>query len=258
MVALAALSQRAHPLAGSAHDIRGWEVRTLVDDVAVATVSDLLLDDEGLVRWLDLALAGRHVLLPAGQARAEADARLVRLPGLTASQLRLLPIYDPAAEPPAAAGQAQLLAAYAAALLRETQPVNEPPPVAPVVPLASLPDFKVAAGDPDPRGWALVGPGGERLGRVEELLVDPRLLCARYLIGSLGDDGRAVRVPLAHARVDREARLVSLDRVTMDSLAELPAWPESDPLPADAGPVAISLRADARLDPRTLFGEPGA
>ncbi len=260
MATLAPLSARALPLAGRARDIRGWEVRTLVDDVAVGTVEDLLLDDEGVVRWLDLALArGGHVLLPAGQARAESAGRLVRLPGLAANQLALLPRHDAAAGAPEAVGEAQLLAAYAAALLREARPATEPPPVAPVVPLGSLPDFKVATGEPDPRGWGVVGPGGERLGRVEELLVDPRLLRARYAVCVLRDDGRTVRVPLAHARVDRESELVCLDRLTMDSLPDLADWPGPDaPAVGTAPSAAISVRADARLDPRTLFEEPVA
>ncbi len=98
MVALAALTSAGVALAPNARDLRGWEVRTLVDDRAAGRVGDLLLDEAGHVRWLMLELErGRLVLLPSGQARADPECRRVWLPGLAADQLPLLPDYDPAA-----------------------------------------------------------------------------------------------------------------------------------------------------------------
>jgi len=254
MAALSALPAAGSSRAAGAHDIRGWEVRTLVDDRVAGTVHDLLLDEDGVLRWLDLALRdGRHVLVPAGQARAEPARPLVRLPGLAADHLALLPTYAYAAESLTPAFEATRLSAYAAALLRETRLADEPPPQAPVVPLASLPEFRVAAGDPDPRGWPLVGAGGERIGRVEELLVDPLLLRARYLVCAVAGDGPQVRVPAAQVQLDAAGELVRAERLTRQNVTALPAWP------ADGGAIegvdAMSVRDDARLDPGALFGE---
>ncbi len=119
-MSLTALAAAKTELAPGAADLRGWEARTLVDDRAAALVRDLLLDEEGHVRWLALELSGgRCVLLPAGQAHADADHRRVWLPGLATDQLALLPDYDPAADPPDTAREQAWLDAYAAALLRE-------------------------------------------------------------------------------------------------------------------------------------------
>ncbi len=260
MAALTARSAAGKPLAAGAHDIRGWEVRTLVDDRFAGSVHDLLLDEDGLVRWLDLAPAeGRHVLVPAGQARAEPSTKLVRLPGMAGDQLALLPAYDVDSGGLDATGEAQRLAAYAAALLRERQLPGGPAPQAAAVPLADLPDFKVASGEPDPRGWPLVGAAGERLGRIEELLVDPRLLRARHLVCTIGDEERRVRVPIGQVQVDADARLVLAYRLTPESVRALPAWPDAGAPSGTtfAGDLA-SVQDDSRLDPRALFGEEGS
>jgi PRC-barrel domain protein len=50
-----------------------------------------------------------------------------------------------------------------------------------VRPLAEVPGFRGAAGDPDVRGWEVVALAGERVGRVHELLVDAAAGRVRYL-----------------------------------------------------------------------------
>ncbi len=120
MTLVTALAQQKQTLAPGMIDVRGWEIRTLVDDAVAGTVHDLLLDGSGLVRWLDLALDdGRHVLFPAGQGRADQRRRCIWLPGLAADQVAQLPAYVHEAEGFDAALEARLLAAYAAVLLRE-------------------------------------------------------------------------------------------------------------------------------------------
>ena len=47
--------------------------------------------------------------------------------------------------------------------------------------LRDLPDFEVATGQPDVRGWAVRGSDGKPLGAVYELIVDPEALKVRYL-----------------------------------------------------------------------------
>lgn len=41
--------------------------------------------------------------------------------------------------------------------------------------------YKVADGDPDVRGWAVIGNDGRRIGEVDDLLVDPAAMRVRYL-----------------------------------------------------------------------------
>lgn len=126
MTLVTGLAQQKQTLAPGMIDVRGWEIRTLVDDAVAGSVHDLLLDGSGLVRWLDLALDDvRHVLFPAGQGRADQRRRCIWLPGLAADQLAQLPAYAHEAQAVDPALEARLLAAYAAVLLREA-PDAEP------------------------------------------------------------------------------------------------------------------------------------
>ncbi len=122
-MALAVLGDEPGRLAPGMVDVRGWEVRTLVDDVAAGSVHELLLDADGRVRWLDVALsAGAHVLVPAGQGRADPRRRRIWLPGLAADQFQLLPDYAHEVSGLDAEREVSLLDAYAAVLLREAPP----------------------------------------------------------------------------------------------------------------------------------------
>ena len=50
-----------------------------------------------------------------------------------------------------------------------------------LVPLSELKDFEVAEGQPDIRGWAVLNAAKERIGTVNELIVDSERLLVRYL-----------------------------------------------------------------------------
>lgn len=260
-MALASLAAGAGSLAAGKRDVRGWEVRTLVDDAAAAVVADLLLTAEGGVRWIVLRLAdATEVLLPGGQGRADSRRRRMWVPGLSLEQVRLLPPY--AGQPDTIDEHAEeaLLAGYTAALLRERAAAPAAEPAGDVLPLSSLPEYKVASGEPDPRGWVLAGADGEPLARVEDLLVDPRALKVRHLVCSAPPgSGRRVLLPIAYARLDAASRAVRVPRVTRDALAELPQWSD----PAEARDAAAAARArlgaartageDPRLDGGTLL-----
>jgi uncharacterized protein (TIGR02271 family) len=65
-------------------------------------------------------------------------------------------------------------------------------------------DFHVSPDDPDPTGWAVVDRGGERVGKVDELIVDTAAMKVRYL-----------EIELDDARTRDEHVLVSLDEVDL-------------------------------------------
>lgn len=54
-------------------------------------------------------------------------------------------------------------------------------PDTPLTPLRKLLHYRIAAGDPDVRGWEVLGSDGRKIGEVDDLLVDTDLLRARYL-----------------------------------------------------------------------------
>jgi hypothetical protein len=249
-------------LAGGVPDVRGWPARTLVDDRIAATVEGFLVSEAGLLRWLVLEVGGgRRVLLPGGQARADREGAQIRLPGLAADQVPLLPAYDPAAELDDAAEET-LLAAYTAVLLRE--PVLPPPaePEGDVAPLALLPELRVASGEPDPRGWDLIGAADTPLGRISELLVDTRAMKVRHLVCRLpGNAGREFLLPIGYAHLDTRARAVRVRRLTAEALQDLPPWSDPTEVGRAAAATAARLGAartvaeDPRLDASLLFPE---
>jgi hypothetical protein len=98
-------------------------------------------------------------------------------------------------------------------------------------PLSALADFEVSPGDPDVRGWPVLGPTGKGIGRVGELLVDRSALKVRYLELILdGAEGsvaatrqRRVLIPIGAADLDDEHDLVRL-RHHPESLDRLPTY----------------------------------
>lgn len=98
-----------------------------------------------------------------------------------------------------------------------------------VVPLDELDDFAVAEGDPDVRGWDVLSADGQKIGEVDNLLIDTAAMKVRYLEVDLDDevvrDGaeRHILVPIGYARLHEED-----DQVLVDSLnrADVMALPE--------------------------------
>lgn len=71
--------------------------------------------------------------------------------------------------------------------------------------LGELSGYKVADGDPDPRGWEVVTADGQRIGRVDDLIVDRDAERAQYLDVRLERGGdRHVLIPAEAVRVGDE------------------------------------------------------
>lgn len=92
--------------------------------------------------------------------------------------------------------------------------------------LSELNGYTVADGDPDPRGWDVVTADGRRIGRVDELIVDPAAERARYLDVHL-DEGaggdRHVLVPTDAVRIgdDEQQRQQVQVGASMEHLASV-------------------------------------
>ena len=99
-----------------------------------------------------------------------------------------------------------------------------------LVRLEELKGFKVADGDSDIRGWAVKTPDGRKVGKVEELIVDPAERRVRYMEikadrKALGiDEDRHILVPIGTARLDDDGNDVLLERLPAQGLAGVPAW----------------------------------
>ena len=56
-----------------------------------------------------------------------------------------------------------------------------------LMPMSELSNYKIEAGDPDPRGWILVGTAGHRLGTVVDLLVDTKAMKVQQMLVDVGN-----------------------------------------------------------------------
>jgi sporulation protein YlmC with PRC-barrel domain len=124
--------------------------------------------------------------------------------------------------------------------------------------LEELKGFKVAEGDSDIRGWAVKTPDGRKVGKVEELIVDPAERRVRYMEIKadrkvLGvDDDRHILVPIGTARLDEKGNDVLLERLPAQGLAGAPAW-ERGPITRDYETSLRNYYGAASVDSSTDY-----
>lgn len=233
-------------------DVRTFEVRTRIDDEKVGTVDDVLVDEHGKARYLDvdLGLLRKHVLLPVGQARVDASDDLVWVTGMAKEQFKDIPEWSHDTDRLDVAYESKLGRAYAEIYTEDRyydrpaynaawwHGTNNEPAATPDIGntrarlrrLSELEGYDVADDHTDPRGWSVQSADGSSIGRVDELIVEPAAMKARYLdvqldTAQLGLDGeeRHVLVPVGYADLDTDDDRVRLNVVRASDLLELPA-----------------------------------
>ena len=124
-------------------------------------------------------------------------------------------------------------------------------------------DLQVAEGEPDIRGWDLRTMDGQRIGTVEDLVIDTEVMRVRYIEGKLElaeggtDTERSVLIPIADARLDEDEDDVLVDysslaarQMPTHDRQSLPLLPEQDrdaidQTPAFWGRAAVDENAPA-------------
>jgi sporulation protein YlmC with PRC-barrel domain len=127
------------------------------------------------------------------------------------------------------------------------------PPATPARRLDFLADgrrFRIADGEPDPRGWHVVGGDAADVGVIDDLIVDIDAQDVRYLLcrPSGGDD--VVLLPIGFVRLDNAARLVIVDVLHADALRALAA-PRRVPGGADDEAAIAAPFLDTPPDPES-------
>lgn len=96
--------------------------------------------------------------------------------------------------------------------------------------LEELKGYQVAEGDHDIRGWEVRTPDGNKIGKVEELIVDPAERRVRYMEvkvdhKALGfDNDRHILVPIGAARIKEDGKDVLIERLPAQGLAGAPPY----------------------------------
>lgn len=222
------------------HDIESWEVRTRLDDEKVGKVKDVLLDEDGDARYLEVDLSDRHVLLPSGYASVDRENEVVWVPGMKRDAFRDVPTYegDPGRISPDY--EHDVASTYDRAY--STESYYEAPQYSTAwagagrgeradttpVRIDTLDDVDVADYEHDPRGWTVIGGDGQALGKIEHLMGDTASMKVRYLTmridRSVLDEDRQVLIPAGHAALEPERKRVRVDALSRERIGGFPAW----------------------------------
>ncbi|WP_192823798.1 PRC-barrel domain-containing protein [Rufibacter sp. LB8] len=100
-----------------------------------------------------------------------------------------------------------------------------------LTPLHDLKDFKVADRNLDVRNWEVIGADGQRLGKVDDLIVDRELMKVRYLDIDVDKDrflpdtdARHLLVPIGAAHLDDDNNQVFLANIDQNALTRFPFY----------------------------------
>jgi ribosomal 30S subunit maturation factor RimM len=232
-----------------AWDVRGWTVRTEMDDEKVGKVEDMLLDAHGSLRYLDVDLGflKKHVLVPLNNARAERETETVRIEGMNKDWLEDVPEYGLEPESLDEGYERRLDRVYgslgaASAAARGTSDPSTDTSARPLSVGADADselelrrmealegDYQVAG--EDPRGWDVVTADGHELGEVSELLMDPGAMKARFLDVAVDEKkldlepvDRHILLPADRVRLDRNKKRVVVGGLLTSDVARYPQY----------------------------------
>lgn len=143
-----------------------------------------------------------------------------------------------------------------------------------LAPLDDLPDFKVAEGEPDVRGWDVASADDRKIGEVHDLIVDVAAMKVRYLdidvdndvLGT--EDDRHILVPVGCATLNADDNEIDLTNVNAADLAHIPGFQHEPitrdfesslrgcypPMPATAAGGASATRASAASGAPDFYG----
>lgn len=90
-------------------------------------------------------------------------------------------------------------------------------------------DFEIMKGEPDIRGWDVKNSAGQKIGEVEELIVDAQQKSVRYMVVDLDDnelklDHRKVLFPIGLAELHADDDDVLLPAISVGQISALPVY----------------------------------
>ena len=89
--------------------------------------------------------------------------------------------------------------------------------------------FEIVKGEPDIRGWDVRYMTGQKLGAVDELIIDIEEKKVRYMIVDLNDNElklvhRKILIPIGLAELDRKDDDVLIPNISLEQLSRLPEY----------------------------------
>lgn len=89
--------------------------------------------------------------------------------------------------------------------------------------------FEIVKGEPDIRGWDVRYMTGQKLGSVDELIIDVEEMKVRYMVVDLDDNElklvhRKILIPIGLAELDKKDDDVLIPNITVEQLSRLPEY----------------------------------
>ena len=90
-------------------------------------------------------------------------------------------------------------------------------------------NFEIVKGEPDIRGWDVRYMTGQKLGSVDELIIDAKEKKVRYMIVDLDENElklvhRKILIPIGLAELDKKEDDVVIPNITVEQLSRLPEY----------------------------------
>lgn len=94
-------------------------------------------------------------------------------------------------------------------------------------------NFEIVKGEPDIRGWDVRYMTGQKLGSVEELIVDAEEKKVRYMVVDLDENelklvNRKILIPIGLAELDKKEDDVLIPNISLEQLSRLPEYEKNN------------------------------
>ena len=115
-------------------------------------------------------------------------------------------------------------------------------------------NFEIVEGEPDIRGWDVRYMNGEKIGSVEELILDTKAKKIRYMVVDLDEnelrlEHRKIFIPIGFAELDNQQDDVLIPNVSIDQLCRLPDYKRNALTPDLERSIASVFGRKVRVEP---------
>ena len=115
-------------------------------------------------------------------------------------------------------------------------------------------NFEIVKGEPDIRGWDVRYKNGEKIGSVEELILDTKAKKVRYMVVDLDEnelrlEHRKIFIPIGFAELDNQHDDVLIPNVSIDQLCRLPDYKRNSLTPELERNIASIFGRKVNVEP---------
>jgi len=117
-------------------------------------------------------------------------------------------------------------------------------------------NFEIVKDEPDVRGWDVRYRNGEKIGSVEELILDTKAKKVRYMIVDLDEnelrlEHRKIVIPIGFAELDRRSDDVLIPNVSVDQLCSLQDYKRDALTPEFERGISSTFGRKVKVEPVT-------